>query len=148
MKKIFVVMSILLLNFAFLNTVKAENLKIAVVNVPKIVEASSQVQALKREQQSKMQEIQKWLDTVRADVQKQSTKENREKLIKKYDVEFTKKQDLINKSYATKLQAIDKSITETITKEAKTLGYNMVIAKSVVLYGGKDITSEIMKKVK
>lgn len=148
MKKIFVVMSILLLNFAFLNTVKAEDLKIAVVNVPKIVEASSQVQALKREQQSKMQEIQKWLDTVRADVQKQSTKENREKLIKKYDVEFTKKQDLINKSYATKLQAIDKSITETITKEAKTLGYNMVIAKSVVLYGGKDITSEIMKKVK
>ena len=148
MKKIFVVMSILLLNFAFLNTVKAEDLKIAVVNVPKIVEASSQVPALKREQQSKMQEIQKWLDTVRADVQKQSTKENREKLIKKYDVEFTKKQDLINKSYATKLQAIDKSITETITKEAKTLGYNMVIAKSVVLYGGKDITSEIMKKVK
>lgn len=148
MKKIFVVMSILLLNFAFLNTVKAEDLKIAVVNVPKIVETSSQVQALKREQQSKMQEIQKWLDTVRADVQKQSTKENREKLIKKYDVEFTKKQDLINKSYATKLQAIDKSITETITKEAKTLGYNMVIAKSVVLYGGKDITSEIMKKVK
>lgn len=148
MKKIFVVMSILLLNFAFLNTVKAEDLKIAVVNVPKIVEASSQVQTLKREQQSKMQEIQKWLDTVRADVQKQSTKENREKLIKKYDVEFTKKQDLINKSYATKLQAIDKSITETITKEAKTLGYNMVIAKSVVLYGGKDITSEIMKKVK
>ena len=148
MKKIFVVMSILLLNFAFLNTVKAEDLKIAVVNVPKIIETTSQVQALKREQQSKMQEIQKWLDTVRADVQKQSTKENREKLIKKYDVEFTKKQDLINKSYATKLQAIDKSITETITTEAKTLGYNMVIAKSVVLYGGKDITSEIMKKVK
>ena len=66
------------------------NYKVAVVDVNAVVQKSAQVQALKKEQQEKMQELQKWLETVRADVQKQSTKEGKEKLVKKYDAEFAK----------------------------------------------------------
>lgn len=58
------------------------NYKVAVVDVNAVVAKSAQVQALKKEQQAKLQELQKWLETVRADVQKQSTKEGKEKLIK------------------------------------------------------------------
>ena len=100
---------------------------------------------MKKEQQTKMKELQKWLETVRADVQKQSSKD---KLIKKYDAEFAKKQEAIKKNYATKLQAIDKSISETIATEAKAKNYNLVLSKGMVLYGGDDITASISKVVK
>lgn len=124
------------------------NYKVAVVDVNAVVSKSAQVQALKKEQQIKLQELQKWLETVRADVAKQSTQEGKEKLVKKYDAEFAKKQEAIKKNYATKLQAIDKSITTTIAQEAKAQNYNLVLSKGSVLYGGDDITDSIAKVVK
>lgn len=122
--------------------------KIAVADVNKIVSQSSQVMALKKEQQLKMEELQKWLVNARKDVEKQSTKEGKEKLVKKYDGEFQKKQQAIQKNYTAKLQSIDKEISAVIAQEAKTKGYDIVIAKNVVLYGGDDITQSIAKLVK
>ena len=122
--------------------------KIAVADVNKIVSQSSQVMALKKEQQLKMEELQKWLVNARKDVEKQSTKEGKEKLVKKYDGEFQKKQQAIQKNYTVKLQSIDKEISAVIAKEAKAKGYDIVIAKNVVLYGGDDITQSIAKLVK
>jgi len=122
--------------------------KVAVVDVASVISKSAQVKALKEEQQKKTAEIQKWLETVKADVDKQSTKENKEKLLQKYNTEFAKKQEAIRKDYAAKLQAIDKNISSVIAAQAKAKGYNIVIAKGIVLYGGDDITSEIIKTVK
>lgn len=124
------------------------NYKVAVVDVNAVVSKSAQVQALKKEQQTKLQELQKWLNNARTDVAKQSTDENKQKLAKKYDAEFAKKQEAIKKNYATKLQAIDKSISETIATEAKAKNYNLVLSKGMVLYGGDDITASISKVVK
>lgn len=124
------------------------NFKVAVIDINKVVSQSSDVQALKKEQEAKMQDLQKWLETVRADVQKQSTKEGQDKLVKKYDADFAKKQEVIRKDYGAKLQAIDKSISGVIAKEAKAQGYDMVLAKGMVLYGGADITGAISKAVK
>lgn len=124
------------------------NYKVAVVDVNAVVSKSAQVQALKKEQQTKLQELQKWLNNARTDVAKQSTDENKQKLAKKYDAEFAKKQEAIKKNYATKLQAIDKSITATIAQEAKAQNYNLVLSKGSVLYGGDDITTSIAKVVK
>ena len=90
----------------------------------------------------------KWLTVVRADVQKQQTKEGQEKLIKKYDADFAKKQEAIKTDYAKKLQAIDVSISKTIAEQAKAKNYNMIFAKGTVLYGGDDITKDIIKVVK
>ena len=95
-----------------------------------------------------MQDLEKWLKTVRADVEKQQTQEGKEKLVKKYDAEFAKKKEAIAKNYQTKLQEIDKSITATIANQAKLKGYDMVITKGTVLYGGDDITQDIIKVVK
>ena len=122
--------------------------KVAVVDVSIVVSKSAQVQALKKEQEQKLSDLQKWLDTVRADVAKQQTKEGKEKLVKKYDAEFAKKQEAIKKSYAEKLQAINNSISATIANEAKIRKYDLVLSKGTVLYGGEDITSAITKVVK
>ena len=122
--------------------------KIAVVDVQAVVSKSAQVQALKKEQQAKMQDLEKWLKTAQTDVEKQQTKEGKEKLLKKYNAEFAKKKEAIAKDYAARLQAVDKSITETISTTAKTKGYNMVISKGVVVFGGDDITADVQKVVK
>lgn len=131
-------------NFAMASEVK----KIAVVDVNKIVASSNQVKALKEEQEKKMQDLQKWLTTVREDVAKQKTKEGKEKLIAKYDETFAKKQEAIKKNYAEKLMAIDRNISGVIAKEAQAQGYDIVLSKGIVLYGGDDITSEIEKHIK
>ena len=122
--------------------------RIAVVDVQAVVSKSAQVQALKKEQQSKMQELEKWLKTAKADVQKQQTQEGKEKLLKKYNAEFAKKREAIAKDYTARLQAVDKSITDTIATQARLKGYNMVISKGVVVYGGDDITADVQKVVK
>ena len=122
--------------------------RIAVVDVQAVVSKSAQVQALKKEQQAKITDLEKWLKTAQADVEKQKTQEGKEKLLKKYNAEFAKKKEAIAKDYAARLQAVDKSITETISTTAKTKGYNMVISKGVVVFGGDDITADVQKVVK
>lgn len=124
------------------------NFKFAVVDVNDVVSKSPQVKALRTENAQKIEELQKWLQTVRAEVNKQSTKAGKEKLIKQYDAQFAKKQEAIRNNYAAKLKAIDKSISATIAREAREGGYNLVLAKGAVLYGGDDITAAISKKVK
>ena len=121
---------------------------IAVVDVQAVVNSSAQVQSLKKEQQTKMADLEKWLKNAQADVDKQQTKEGKEKLLKQYNAEFAKKKQTIAKNYQAKLSEVDKSITETITRKAEQLGYDMVIIKSMVIMGGDDITSEIQKVVK
>ncbi len=121
---------------------------IAVVDVQAIVNKSAQVQSLKKEQQSKIADLEKWLKTAQEDVAKQQSKEGKEKLLKKYNSEFAKKKEVIAKDYKAKLSAVDKSITETITTKAKAMGYDMVISKSMVIMGGDDITADVQKVVK
>ncbi len=121
---------------------------IAVVDVPAVVAKSAQVQNLKKEQKAKMADLEKWLKNAQTDVNKQTAKESKEKLLKKYNAEFAKKKQTLASDYQKKLSAIDKSITETITTKARALGYDMVISKSMVIMGGDDITAEIQKVVK
>lgn len=122
--------------------------KIAVVDVQAVVAKSAQVQALKKEQQAKIQDLEKWLKTAQADVEKQKSQEGKEKLLKKYNLDFAKKKEALAKDYQTRLQTIDKNITETISSTAKAKGYNMVISKGVVVFGGDDITADVQKVVK
>lgn len=126
----------------------AEN-QVAVVDLQALVNKSAQVQALKKENEAKAAELQKWLQNAQAAIAKQQTQEGKETLAKKYDAELKKKQEANRKIYAEKLQAIDKSITATIVNEAKAKGYDLVLSKQgAVLYGGLDITDSLMKTVK
>lgn len=143
------ILSIALLAVIGFNSAAIAAANIAVVDIQAVVNKSAQVQALKKEQKAKTQELEKWLKTAQEDVKKQQTEAGKEKLLKKYNADFEKKKADIVKNYQTKLQAIDKSITETITNEAKAKGYDMVLTKQgAVLYGGIDITNDLIKVVK
>ena len=134
--------------FLTMGVASADTTKIAVVDVQKVVASSKQVKTLKDEQYKKATELEKWLEVVKNDISKQSSEENKKKLIKKYDLELAKKREVISKDYNKKLNEIDLSVSQTIVNYAKSKGYDIVLAKNTVLFGGIDITNEILKVVK
>ncbi len=122
--------------------------KVAVVDVSKVVASSAQVKALKKEQQAKATEIVKYVEKARKDVAAVTDEKKKKALEDKYSKELLTKRDKLEKEYTTKLTAIDKNISATIETQAKAKNYNLVLAKGVVLYGGDDITADIIKVVK
>lgn len=124
------------------------NFKVAVVDVQKVVANSAQVKALKAEQAKKGQELAKFIETAKAALDKEKDPKKKQALEAKYNKEFQAKREAIAKNYETKLIAIDKNILTVIDANAKKSGYNLVLAKGVVLNGGTDITATISKEVK
>ena len=122
--------------------------KIAVVDVQAVVNSSSQVQALKKEQQAKTKEIVTFIEKARKDVAAVTDVKKKQALEEKYNKELSSKKTAMDKNYSDKLTAIDATISKQIENQAKLGGYDIVLAKGVVLYGGSDITEAVKKAVK
>lgn len=122
--------------------------KVAVIDVQKLVLSSSQVKSLKTEQESKNQELIKFVKTARADVAKAKDNKKKKALEDKYNNQLRAMKKSMDDSYRKKLNEIDAVITKEIQKTAQDEGYNVVLAKGAVLYGGTDITQEIQKTIK
>lgn len=131
----------------FANSKAPTSYKVAVVDVPKLVESSNQVKALKKEQLKSIEDMKKFVETAKADVDKQSTPANKEKLANKYQQSLLQKRKANAETYNKKLAEIDKKISAIITKKAQSAEYDLVLAKGTVLYGGEDITAELTKEV-
>lgn len=127
---------------------KAADFSVAIVDVPVVVNASAQVQALKKDQQAKAQEIVKFIEKARKDVASISDAKKKQAAEEKYNKELQAKKEKMDADYAAKLKAIDESISSQIAAKAKADGYDVVLSKGIVLYGGKDITSEVAKIIK
>ncbi len=122
--------------------------KIAVVDVQAVVNSSSQVQTLKKEQQAKTKEIVTFIEKARKDVAAVTDVKKKQALEEKYNKELSSKKTAMDKNYSDKLTAIDATISKQIENQAKLGGYDIVLAKGVVLYGGSDITEAVKKAVK
>ena len=131
-----------------LNNAAMADFNVAIVDVPQVVGASKQVQALKKDQQLKAEEIIKFIEKARKDVAGITDANKKKAAEEKYTKELQQKREKIETEYATKLRAIDSSISQQIEIEAKSQGYDLVLSKGIVLYGGKDITADIIKVVK
>ena len=143
MKKSFVV-----LIFGFFLTTgysMAEN-NVAVVDLQKIVSNSSQVKQLKQEHAKKMEELNKIIINARGEIANETDENKIIKIEEKYTNEFNTKKSILEKDYNNRLASIEKSIKDEISKKAEKEKYDYVFAKSVMLYGGKDITDEIYVK--
>lgn len=119
---------------------------IAVVDLQQIVSNSSQVRQLKQEHARKMEELNKVILNARGAISNESDASKILQLEEKYTKEFNDKKSALDKDYANRLNSIEKNIKDEIAKKAKADNYDYVFAKSVLLYGGKDITNEIKVK--
>ena len=126
----------------------ADGYNVAVVDVPQVVGASKQVQALKKDQQLKAEEIIKFIEKARKDVASITDANKKKAAEEKYTKELQTKREKIESEYAGKLKAIDASISQQIEAQAKAQGYDLILSKGIVLYGGKDITADLVKIVK
>ena len=145
-------LGLLIVTFAILiglsPAVNAEGFKVAVVDVPAIVNASAKVQALKKDQQTKAQEIIKFVEKARKDVASISDANKKKSAEEKYNKELIAKKEKMDADYANKLKELDESISSQIIAKAKADGYDVVLSKGIVLYGGTDITAELIKIIK
>jgi outer membrane protein len=140
--------AVVLGGLTFGNIANAADFSVAVVDVPAVVNASAQVQALKKEQQLKAQEIIKFIEKARKDVASISDAKKKKAAEEKYNKELVTKKEKMDAEYAQKLRALDESISKQINDKAKADGYDIVLSKGIVLYGGNDITDEIVKIIK
>ena len=140
MKKI---ISILALSMFLSEGFVMANESIAVVDLQKIVSSSSQVKALKQEHSRKMDELDKIIVNARGEIANETDNNKIVEIEEKYTKEFNLKKNALENEYNNKLAEIEKSIKAEIAKKAKADNYSYVFAKSVLLYGGKDITNEI-----
>ena len=120
--------------------------EVAVVDLSKIVGSSSQVKQLMQEHKQKLSELDRVIVDARSAIAKESDSEKISILEEKYMREFNSKKDNLEKEYNNRLLSIEKNIHNDIVKKAQKNGYKYVFAKSVVMFGGDDITDEIMKK--
>ena len=145
MKKIF---SLGLFMFLCINIAQADVKKVAIVDIQKVVNKSAQVQALKRDREIKNKELANFIKKAGEDIKKQTDPAKKKTLATNFDKQLKAKQEANIKAYTTKLEMIDKNINATIIQQAKAMGYDLVLTKGVVLYGGDDITDAILKVVK
>ena len=131
--------------FMTMNYVQAED-DIAVVDLQKIVSGSNQVKQLKQEYAKKMEELNKIIVNARGEISNETDSTKILQLEEKYTKEFNTKKTALENDYNSRLSSIEKNIKEEIAKKAKAENYDYVFAKSVLLYGGKDITNEIKVK--
>lgn len=132
-------------NFAFSD---ASVPKIACVNVGQLLAASKTLKVAEDAKVKSTKDMLAWYDTASADINKQTTKETRAAAVKKYEAQLTQKKKAIKDAYAKKVNEVDKQLDTVITQKAQALGYTIVFRKDAVLYGGTDITSQILPSVK
>ena len=119
---------------------------IAVVDLQKIVSSSNQVKQLKQEHAKKMEELNKIIVNARGEISNQTDSAKILQLEEKYTKEFNSKKTALENDYNARLNNIEKNIKDEIAKKAQAENYDYVFAKSVLLYGGKDITNDIKVK--
>ncbi len=123
------------------------NYKVAVVDIQQVVASSSQVNQLKKENQAKAEEIMSFIEKARKDVAATSDADKKKSLEEKYTKELNQKREAYANVYNTKMQDIQLNILNAVREQATLNGYDLVIAKDVVLYGGEDITDPLKAKV-
>lgn len=147
-KKFFVLLLFVGLTVNFVSAKDAFDFKVATVDVPSIVTQSSAVQDLKSNRQKQIEDLQKFVENARADVAKEKNEAKKKSLEEGYNKELNSRKSSIDNEYGQKLAEVDKKLTAQIEKEAKRMGYSLVLTKTTVLYGATDITKDILKVIK
>lgn len=122
--------------------------KAAIVDIQKIVSNSSEIKALKTDQEKQVQAMQATIDKARAEISKEKDPAKIAQLEEKYRNEINGQKLALDTSYNNKLTEIDSKIKTAVVEKARSMNYNIVLPKNTVLYGGDDITDQVSTIIK
>lgn len=122
--------------------------KVAVVDIQTIISESSQITAIKNEQQAKLKALTAFAEKANKEIQAEKDPNKQKVLESKYQKELATKKNIIQKDYQKKLDVVNKNLLVSINNHAKASGYDLVLSKGVVFFGGTDITNHILKSLK
>ncbi len=122
--------------------------KIAVVDIHQIVSNSSEIKALKLDQEKQMQNMQSTINKARAEISKEKDPKKIAQIEEKYRNEINSQKLALDESYNKKLTAIDDKIKTAVVEKARSMHYNMVLPKNLILFGGDDITDQVATIIK
>ena len=122
--------------------------KVAVVDVAEILSHSKEIQQLKIAQNKDNEELNTLISKAQNDLLNEP---DRSKFLRKeeeYKKQIESKRSELEQEYNSKLAVINSDIKNTISTEAKKSNYNLVLPAGMVISGGNDITSNIVKNMK
>ena len=123
-------------------------IKYGFVDVNKVVAASKAVEKANKERAAEKKKIIKFIEESANKMNKEEDEKKREVMKNQFDLDLTAKKSEMNKSYGEKLMKINNDINAELIKIAKDKDYQLILTKDAVLYGGDDLTQDLIKVVK
>lgn len=131
--------------------VNASSIKIAYINSPRVLQESPAAQKVLQEIQKAEGELNKKIQVKREEMKKaQEAKKSEtelQMLAEKMKIELEPEAKKIQEDAAVKTGALETKLMDTIKVIAQQGKYDYVLIKDAVLYGGTDITDEVIKKL-
>ena len=122
--------------------------KIAIIDIAQLLADSKEVKELKLQQEQKMKNIESTIQKAKIEISKETNPQKIATLEEKYRNENNKQKIAMDTEYNNKLIKIDQNIKNSVITKAKELNYNIVLPKNTVLFGGDDITAQVVPAVK
>lgn len=121
---------------------------IAVVNLEQVLEQSPKLNAIRKDNEVKLNELTQWIDEVNKEIDAETDAVKHQKLANQYRKLTSEKENVIKQEYSNRIKEVDAEITALIDKVAKQHGCNAVFANTSMVTGGKDITEDVIKELK
>lgn len=122
--------------------------KIAVVDIAEVIANSSEIKAIKAEQEKQVLTMQSTIDKARTDISNEKDPVKIAQLEEKYRKQINEQKIALDTEYNKKLTAIDSKIKTAVVEKARSMNYNIVLPKNTVLFGGDDITEQVKSIMK
>lgn len=122
-------------------------IKYGYVDVNKVVASSKAVQKANKERAAEKKKIIKFIEESANKMNKEEDEKKREEMKNQFDLDLTAKKSAMSKSYGEKLMKINNDINAELIKIAKDKDYQLILTKDAVLYGGDDLTQDLIKVV-
>ena len=119
--------------------------KVAVVDINKVMDKSSQVQSLKISQEKQAKELETLISKAQNELANEHDPNKFVQLEANYKKQIDTKRDAIDEEYSKKMIQITSDIKSLISTEAKKTDYNLVLPAGMVISGGDDITENVIK---
>ena len=122
--------------------------KYAVVDVTKVVNSSKSVKALKAERKQQKDTVDQFIKDANAKIKAEKDPKKKEELTKKLNNDLKYMTKTYDTKYKENLLKVNKEILTEIAQVGKAKQYDLILTTDAVLYGGDNITKEIIKEVK